>query len=76
MRAAGVALRVVLLLAIFVGVGLWSAHGLIARAVAHGTPEYQVRLAGYMGGLFAGGAAATVAGVVLLLIRRGERPSV
>ena len=75
MRAAGFALRVTLLLAIFAGVGLWSAHALIAHAVAHGTPEYQVRLAGYMGGLFAGGAAATVAGVALLLIGRGDRRS-
>ena len=74
MRVAGFALRVVLLVVIFVGVGLWAAHLLIARAVAQGTPEYDVRLAGYMGGLFLGGAAATVAGVVMLLVRRRDGP--
>ena len=75
MRVAGFGLRVLLLVAIFAGVGLWAAHALIGRAVARGTPEYQVRLAGYMGGLFAGGAAATVAGVGLLLLRGGGRSS-
>ena len=67
MRLFSFLLRVVLLLVIFVGVGLWSAHAIVARAVAHGKPEYEVRLAGYMAGLFVGGSAATAVGVIMLL---------
>ena len=59
--------RIVLLLAIFLGVGCWTAHALIAHAVARGTPEYNVRLAGATGGLFAGGGATMIAGLALLL---------
>ena len=59
--------RIVLLLALFLGVGCWTAHALIAHAVAAGTPEYKVRLAGAMGGLFAGGGATMIAGLALLL---------
>ena len=63
--------RILLLLAVFLGVGFWAAHALIAHAVAAGTPEYRVRLAGAMGGLFAGGAAAVL--VFLALVFGGRR---
>lgn len=59
--------RIVLLLVVFLGVGLWTGHALIAHAVAKGTPEYKVRLAGAMGGLFAGSGAAVIAGLALIL---------
>ena len=70
MRVWGVVLRVVLLVGIFAGVGVWAAHLVMAREMAHGQPEYAIRLASYMTGLFAGGSLATVAGVVMLLLDR------
>lgn len=62
--------RALLILATFLGVGYATMHLLVARAVARGTPEYSVRLGGAMGGLFVGGAAACVMGLVLLLSSR------
>ena len=74
MRVLGFLLRVLLLIAIFVGVGIQSAHMLIARSVARGMAEYDVRLAGYMAGLFIGGSVATVAGIGMLIAgRRGRK---
>lgn len=64
MRTVG---RSLLILAVFLGVGYATMHLLIARAVARGVPEYNVRLAGAMGGLFVGGAAASVLTLALLL---------
>ena len=66
--------RIVLILAVFLGVELWTGQALIAHAVAGGTPEYKVRLAGAMGGLFAGGGAAALTGLALVLARSGRRP--
>lgn len=65
--------RILLLLAVFLGVGLWTGQALIAHAVAAGTPEYEVRLAGAMGGLFAGGGATALTGLALLLARPRRR---
>ncbi len=59
--------RVLLVLFTFGGVGYLTMHLLIARAVAHGTPEYSVRLAGAMGGLFVGGSVACLVALVFLL---------
>ncbi|MGI4829740.1 MAG: hypothetical protein ACRYFU_16325 [Janthinobacterium lividum] len=73
MRLFTFSLRVLLLLSLFVGVGLWSAHAILLHAVAQGRPEYTVRLAAYMTGLFVGGSASTVAGVLMLL--SGKRAS-
>ena len=64
--------RILLLLMIFLGVGFGAAHALIAHAVAAGTPEYKVRLAGATGGLFAGGSATVLVAVALFF---GRRPS-
>ena len=64
--------RILLLLAVFLGVGFGAAHALIAHAVAAGTPEYKVRLAGAMGGLFAGGVATVLVSLALLF---GRKPS-
>ena len=61
------------MIASFVGVGFWSAQQVIARSVARGMLEYDVRLAGYMAGLFIGGSVATVAGIGMLLAGRGRR---
>ena len=73
MRVLGFLFRVLLLIAIFVGVGFWSAHAVIARSVARGMPEYDVRLAGYMAGLFIGGSVVTVVGVGMLVAGRSKR---
>ena len=76
MRIAGFVLRVLLLLVIFGVVGTWASHVILVRAAAQGQAEYNVRLASYMAGLFAGGSAATVAGIVLLLVdKRNDRRS-
>lgn len=64
------AVRALLILFTFVAVGYGTMHWLIARAVSHGTPEYQVRMGGALGGLFAGGIAATLVLLALLLGRK------
>ena len=65
--------RILLLLAVFLGVGFAAAHALIAHAVAAGTPEYNVRLAGAMSGLFAGGSATVLVAVALFFGRKPSR---
>ncbi len=67
MRVLGFIFRVLLLLAIFAGVGFWASRVVLARAMAQGQPEYAVRLASYMAGLFIGGSVATLAGVLMLI---------
>ena len=52
--------KVVVVLAAFVGVGWLTTRLVIEHAVAAGAYEPEVRLAGMMAGLFAGGAAATL----------------
>ncbi len=64
--------QILLLVAVFLGVGFAVAHALIAHAVAAGTPEYNVRLAGAMGGLFAGGAATVLVSLALFF---GQKPT-
>ncbi len=59
--------RALLVLFTFGGVGYLTMRLLIARAVARGTPEYSVRLAGAMGGLFVGGSVACLVTLVFLL---------
>jgi uncharacterized membrane protein len=60
-----VLLRVGFLLVVFVGVGLLTAHSVITHASA-ATPLAEVRLSAAMAGLFAGGAAVVVVGIVML----------
>ena len=68
----GVAWRVLVVLAVFVCVALTVSHAVMAHELARaGTPFAEVRLASWMAGLFAGGAAAVVAGIIVL-IRRGR----
>jgi hypothetical protein len=61
--------RALLLLFVFLGTGYATMHLVIAHAVAKGTPEYAVRLAGAMAGLFVGAAAAVLVGLALVLGR-------
>lgn len=67
-------LRILAVLLTFLGVGFATMHVLIARGVARGTPEYELRLGGAMGGLFVGGASACLVGLALLL-SRARRPT-
>lgn len=64
-----IVVRVLILLVVLGAVGWYTSLYVYARAVA-GTPVAEVRLASAMAGLFAGGAAAVVAGIVMLWARR------
>ncbi len=66
-----IALRALVLLVVFLGVGWLTARRVQAHAVA-GTPAAEVRLAAAMAGLFAGGAAVVVVGIALLWKRGGQ----
>ena len=63
--------RTVAVLAAFVVVGYVVMHLGITHAVQMGTPDPELRLAGGMAGLFAGGAAACLVGIATLV---GKRP--
>jgi hypothetical protein len=58
--------RSLLVLAVFLGVGYAVMHLVIAHSVQRSTPLPELRLAGAMAGLFAGGAAACVVGIALV----------
>lgn len=70
MSSLRIASRVTLLLGVFLIVGFATSRALIHHAVARGVPEYDVRLAGYMGGLFCGAVAAAAAGLALFIGRK------
>jgi hypothetical protein len=61
-----IALRTVVLLAIFVGVAWITARGVMGHVASHGAMQPEVRLAGAMAGLFAGGAATLIAGIAMV----------
>ena len=63
-------LRVSICVLVPLAVGMLTSHLVVARAVAHGTPEYAVRLAGAMAGLFAAGIAAVLLALGMLTTRR------
>jgi hypothetical protein len=63
--------RTVLVLAVIVGVGLLTAHGVLAHAHARGDAGPEVRLTAWMAGLFAGGAGGVVTLVATLWKRSG-----
>jgi hypothetical protein len=64
------AMRTVLLLAVFCGVGLLAARAVMAHA-APSTPLAEVRLSAGMAGLFAGGAATVLLLIAMLWRRSG-----
>jgi hypothetical protein len=68
-----VAVRTLVLLAVFAGVGWLTARGVmdhVASKVARGgAMEPEVRLAGAMAGLFAGGAATLIVGIAMVWSR-------
>ncbi len=65
-----VALRTLVLLAVFAGVGWLTARGVMRHVASGGAMQPEVRLAGAMAGLFAGGAATVIAGIAMVWIRR------
>jgi hypothetical protein len=65
-----VAWRAALVLAVFVGVGVLASHEVMAHARAAVGAEAEVRLSAWTAGLFAGGVAAVVAGLVAFWPRR------
>jgi hypothetical protein len=67
-----VALRVASLLVAFAGVGWVTAHAVMAHAASGGPMHPEVRLAGMMAGLFAGGAAVVVVGIAMVWLRKGQ----
>lgn len=54
----------------FAAVGFGTAHVIEHVGGTHGTPVAEIRLAAWMGGLFAGGAAATLVTLFLAFGRR------
>lgn len=67
MRFAG---RVLLVLAVFLGVGYAAMRLVLAHSAGSLAPVSEVRLAAEMAGLFSGGAAACLVGIVLLWGRK------
>jgi len=62
-----IALRAVVLVGVFAGVGVLTYEGVISRApVRYGAYVPEVRLAAMMAGLFAGGAAVVVVGIAMV----------
>jgi hypothetical protein len=67
----GVIWRGIVVLAVFVCVALTVSHAVMAHEMATvGAPFAEVRLASWMAGLFAGGAAAVAVGIAILIKRR------
>jgi hypothetical protein len=58
--------RAVMVVAIFVAVGLLTTHVVMAGVHPGSEAEAEVRLTAWMAGLFAGGAAALLAGLAVL----------
>ncbi len=65
-----VALRVVVLVGVFAGVGWLTARGVMDHVASKGAMQPEVRLSGAMAGLFAGGAATLVAGIAMVGARK------
>ncbi len=63
------ALRGLVLLVVFVGVGVFTAHTVFAHASV-ATPLAERHLAAAMAGLFAAGAATVLALIVMLVSKR------
>ena len=67
-----VAWRAAVVLAVFVLVGWWASHVVMVHELAkQGAPFAEVRLVSWMAGLFAGGLAAVLVGIALI-VRRGR----
>ena len=65
-----VAVRVVVLVVVFAGVGWLTARGVMDHVASRGAMQPEVRLSGAMAGLFAGGAVTLIAGIAMVSFRR------
>ena len=65
-----VALRALVLVAVFAGVGWMTARAVMSHAASAGAMQPEVRLAGAMAGLFAGGAVTLIVGIARVWTRR------
>jgi hypothetical protein len=65
-----VAVRALLLVGVFAGVGWLTARAVMAYVAGAGAMQPEVRLSGAMAGLFAGGAATLLAGIAMVWVRR------
>jgi hypothetical protein len=65
--------RALVLVAVFVGVGVLTSRLVVSHAVNAGQAQAEVRLAGEMAGLFAGGGAAMLVGVGMVVFRGRRR---
>jgi hypothetical protein len=64
--------RAAVVLGVFVVVGLWASHVVMAHELAKtGAPVAEVRLVSWMAGLFGGGLAAVLVGIALV-VKRGR----
>lgn len=67
----GVVWRAAVVLAVFAGIGWLTSHAVLMHELAReGAPAAEVRLSAWMAGLFGGGLAAVLAGIVLVVGRR------
>ena len=67
-----VAMRTLVLLVVFAGVGWLTARGVMAHVASGGAMRPEVQLAAAMAGLFAGGASAAVVGIAMVW-RHGDQ---
>ena len=65
-----VAVRVLALVAVFAGVGWCTARAVMDHVASKGAMQPEVRLAGAMAGLFAGGAMTLVVGIAMVWTRK------
>jgi hypothetical protein len=63
-------LRALIILAVFCVTAWYTARLVTAHTEESATPASQLRLAGAMAGLFAGGAAAMLVGIAFVVARR------
>ncbi len=64
-----VAMRALILVAVFAGVGWWTARAVMNHVESKGAMQPEVRLSGAMAGLFAGGAVTLIVGIAMVWSR-------
>ena len=65
-----VVVRALVLVAVFVGVGWLTARAVMSHVASAGAMQPEVRLAGAMAGLFAGGAVTLIVGIAMVWSRK------
>ena len=65
-----VALRAMVLVGVFAGVGWLTARAVMDHVASRGAMQPEVRLSGAMAGLFAGGAVTLVVGIAMAWSRK------